>query len=119
MVAGLAGGRHRAYRQLAARYRGSYEHRGIVAPPTVSFGHNGSALRVGLAPVVPGQPAQPRTRVVDRFARGLPFRLELIPTGRPVPPQPPKGTRLVNTGHLEFDRAYLVRANDPDMARAF
>ena len=37
--------------------------------------------------------------------------------GRPAPPQPPKGTRPVRTGHPEFDRLYIVQANDPDIAR--
>lgn len=115
----LAGSRYRAYRQLAQRYRGRYESRGLTDPPTVSFAHGGSSVRVGLAPVVPGQPAMPRTRVVTRFPQGLPFRLELVPAGRPAPPQPPKGTRPVNVGQAEFDRAFLVRANDPDIAREF
>jgi hypothetical protein len=119
MMAGLAGARHRAYRQLAARYSGRYENRGLVDPPTVSFGHGGSNVRVGLAPVVAGQPSPPRTRVVARFARGLPFRFELMPTGRPSPAQPPKGTRPVRSGHAEFDRGYVAQANDADMARAF
>src|SRR3954452_4519575 len=74
-VAWLSGTRHRAYRQLATRYRGRYESRGFNDPPTVSFGYNGSSVRVGLAPQVPGKPQSPRTRVVARFARGLPFRL--------------------------------------------
>jgi hypothetical protein len=119
MIAGLAGARHRAYRQLAARYGGRYENRGMVDPPTVSFAYNGSSVRVGLAPVVQGQPASPRTRVVARFARGMPLRVELIPAGRATPPQPPKGTRLVDSGHPEFDRSFVVRANDPDMAQEF
>jgi hypothetical protein len=118
-LAGLSGARHRAYRQIAQRYRGRYENRGLVDPPTVSFSHNGSNVRLGLAPVVAGQPSIPRTRVVARFARGLPFRLELMPMGRPAPAQPPKGTRLVRSGHPEFDRAYIVQANDPDIAREF
>jgi hypothetical protein len=118
-LARLAGSRYRAYRQLAQRYRGRYENRGMVDPPTVSFSHNGSSVRVGLAPVVQGQPSAPRTRVVVRFGRGVPFRLELMPIGRPAPPQPPKGTRPVATGHAEFDRDYLVRANDPEIAREF
>ncbi len=119
LVAGLTGTRHRAYRLIAARYGGKYESRGMVDPPTVSFSHLGSTVRVGLAPVVAGQPALPRTRVVARFARGLPFRFELAPYGRPAPPQPPKGTRPVRAGHPEFDRGYVVQANDADMAREF
>ncbi len=119
LIASLAGARHRAYRLLAARYGGRYENRGLVDPPTVSFHHNGSNVRVGLAPLVQGQPSLPRTRVVARFARGLPLRLELIPTGRPAPPQPPKGTRLVITGHPQFDSFFLVRANDPEITRQF
>lgn len=116
-IAGLTGARYRAYRQLAQRYRGRYENRGLVDPPTVSFVHNGSSVRVGLAPVVAGQQAPPRTRVVVRFAQGLPFRMELIPLGRPAPVQPPKGTRPVRSGHPEFDRQYMTQANDAEIAR--
>lgn len=115
----ITGTRFRAYRQLAAQYRGRYENRGMSDPPTVSFGYNGSTVRVGLAPQFPGQPTHPRTRVVARFARGLPFRLELAPVGRPAPAQPPKGTRPVRVGDAEFDRAFIVQANDPEMARDF
>lgn len=115
----LSGSRYRAYRQLAARFRGRYESRGMAEPPTVSFAHNGSSVRVGLAPQVPGQPAVARTRVVARFATGLPIRLELAPTSRPAPPQPPKGTRLVRLGEPSFDREYVVQANDPEIAREF
>lgn len=118
-LAGLSGARFRAYRQLAHRYHGRYEHRGMVDPPTVSFGYQGSNIRVGLAPVVAGQSAAPRTRVVARFGRGLPFRLELIPSTRPAPAQSPKGTRPVRTGVGDFDRAFVVRANDPAMAIEF
>src|SRR5262249_1320286 len=116
-TARLAGAKYRAYRQLAARYQGKYESRGLSEPPTVSFHHKGSAVRVRLAPTVPGQPSSPRTRVVARFAKGLPFRLELAPIARPAPPQPPKGTRLVRVGDPEFDRNYVVQANDPDITR--
>lgn len=116
---GLTGARHKAYRLIAARYRGKYESRGLVDPPTVSFTHAGSAVRVGLAPVVPGQPAMPRTRVVARFSKGLPFRLELMPARRSAPAQPPKGTRPIGIGAPDFDRAYVVQANDPEMARQF
>ena len=115
----ITGTRFRSYRQLAAKYHGRYENRGMSDPPTVSFTHNGSTVRVGLAPQFPGQPTYPRTRVVARFARGLPFRLELAPIGRPAPAQPPKGTRPVRVGDAEFDRAFLVQANDPEMARDF
>ncbi len=83
----MSGTRYRAYRQLAARYHGRYESRGISDTPTVSFIHNGSTVRVGLAPTIAGQPDQiPRTRVVARFPSGIPFRLELAPiAARPRP----------------------------------
>src|SRR5262249_45817704 len=97
-TAWLAGAKFKAYRNLAGPYQGKYENRGLPDPPTVSFSYNGSHVRVGLAPTVPGQTSIPRTRVVARFARGLPFRLELAPIARPAPPQPPKGTRLVKVG---------------------
>ena len=119
LASGMTGVRHKAYRLIAARYGGRYESRGMVDPPTVSFTHSGSTVRVGLAPVIPGQPALPRTRVVARFGKGLPFRLELMPSRRPAPAQPPKGTRPVASGHGDFDRAFVVQANDPDMARQF
>lgn len=118
-VAAITGGRYRAYRQLASRYRGKYENRGMSSPPTVSFSHNGSLVRVGLAPNVGDGIQTPRTRVVARFQKGLPFRLELAPAVRPAAPQPPKGTRLVRSGDPEFDRYFTVQANDPDMARDF
>src|SRR4051812_15757588 len=115
----VSGNRYRAYRQLAARYHGKYEGRGLSDPPTVSFAHNGSNVRVGLAPQVAGQPNNPRTRVVARFRRGLPFRMELAPASRPAPAQAPKGTRAVRVGDQEFDRGFVVQANDPEMAREF
>jgi Prokaryotic RING finger family 1 len=115
----MTGTRYRAYRQLAHRYSGRYESRGISDPPTVSFQHHGTAVRVGLAPTIPGQPTSPRTRVVARFRSGIPFRLELAPVTRPAPLQAPKGTRLVKTNDPEFDRAVLVQANDAEMARDF
>jgi hypothetical protein len=118
-LAALTGARHRAYRAVARKYGGRYESRGLVDPPTVSFTHDGAGVRVGLAPVIPGQAATPRTRVVVRFAQGLPFRLELIPASRPQPPQPPKGTRPIRIGDPAFDRAHIIQANDPDIAREF
>jgi hypothetical protein len=115
----LTGMGHRPYRLVAARYRGRFERRGFGDPPTVSFTHEGSSVRVGLAPQVGGKPLPPRTRVVVKFPRGVPIRLELAPLSRPAPPQPPRGTRLVRVGDLEFDHAYIVQANDVEMARAF
>lgn len=116
----ITGARYRAYRQLAARHRGKYETRGLSDPPTVSFIHNGATVRVGLAPTIVGQPGQiPRTRVVARFGRGIPFRMELAPTARPAPPQSPRATRPVATGDREFDHGYVVRANDVEMSRNF
>jgi hypothetical protein len=112
--------RYRGYRELAHRYRGRYESRGLSDPPTVSFTHNSSTVRVGLAPTIAGQPNQiPRTRVVARFRQGIPFRLELAPVARPAPPQLPKGTRLLKLGIAEFDREFVVQANDLEMARDF
>ena len=50
----MGGARYRAYRQLANRFHGRYESRGISDPPTVSFLYHGTTVRVGLAPTVPG-----------------------------------------------------------------
>jgi hypothetical protein len=115
----VSGNRFRAYRQLATRYQGKYESRGLSDPPTVSFGYNGANVRVGLAPHVAGQPPNPRTRVVARFRQGIPFRLELAPASRPSPAQAPKGTRPIRIGDQEFDRGYVIQANDPEMACEF
>ena len=116
----ISGTRFRAYRQLAVRYKGRYESRGLSDSPTVTFIHNGSTVRVGLAPTIVGQPEQfPRTRVVARFARGIPFRLELAPAARPAPHQPPKGTCMVKLGDPEFDRGFVVWTNDNDIACDF
>jgi hypothetical protein len=116
----MTGARYRAYRQLAARYTGRYETRGLSDPPTVSFSHNGASVRVGLAPTVVGQVEQfPRTRVVARFRSGIPFRLELAPRARPAPPQAAKGTRLVRLDQPEFDREFVIQANDVEIARDF
>lgn len=116
----MTGQRYRAYRSLATLHRGRYESRGLSDPPTVSFIHNSSTVRVGLAPTIAGQPEQiPRTRVVARFHKGIPFRLELAPSCRPAPPQPPRGTRPVRLGDQWFDVHYTVQANDHEMARDF
>jgi hypothetical protein len=45
--------------------------------------------------------------------------MELAPAARPTPPQPPKGTRLVNTKDPKFDLEFVARANDAEMARDF
>ena len=120
LSAWITGARYRAYRQLAARYQGRYETRGLSDPPTVSFTHNGATVRVGLAPTIQGQPGQiPRTRVVARFGQGIPFRMELAPAARPAPPQSPRATRPVMTGDRKFDNGYVVRANDVEISRDF
>jgi hypothetical protein len=110
---------YRAYRQLAHRFSGRYESRGMGDPPTVSLQYHGTAVRVGLAPTIPGQQTGPRTRVVARFRSGIPFRLELAPVIRPAPTQPPKGTQAVRTGDPVFDHEFVVQANDSEMARDF
>ncbi|GIW89447.1 MAG: hypothetical protein KatS3mg108_3771 [Isosphaeraceae bacterium] len=117
LAAGVLPGRYAAYRQLAQRYDGRCEARGLVDPPTVRFTHNDRLVRVGLAPRVPEQPDIPRTRVVVRFPHGLPIRLELYPRRRPTPPQPPRGTRPIRLEQPEFDHTYAVHANDADITQ--
>ena len=119
-AASWSGTWHRPYSQLAVIHDGRVESRGHDQPPLVSFQHKGSLVRVGLAPDQPGQiESTPRTRVVARFPAAIPFRMELAPQARPGPLQPPKGTRPVAIDDLEFDRAYAVHANDPEIARDF
>ena len=89
-----------------------------IRPRSVSFiGEPWSAL--DLSPTVPGQPTNPRTRVVARFRRGIPFRLELAPSpARPLPSRPRerawsrRATRSLIGG-------FVVQANDAEMARDF
>jgi hypothetical protein len=118
-AAGLAHARYRAFRQLALRFGGRYESRGLTEPPTVSFLHQTAPVRVGVAPTYGVHHAAPPTRVIVRFPTAIPLRLELFSTARGGPNQPPKGTRVVQTGDPEFDRNYLTRANDADITREF
>jgi hypothetical protein len=116
----ISSARFGAYRQLAARYHGRYESRGLTDSPTVSFSYNGSQVRVGLAPTIAGNHSQnARTRVVTRFAKAIPFRFELAPVGRPSPHQPPRGTGPVRLDQPGFDGQFLLQANDAEMAREF
>ena len=116
----MSGVRYWAYRHLAALLRGSTRAEGSRNTPTVSFTHNGSTVRVGLAPTIAGQPAadssDPRGRAVQPR--------HPVPAGAgsrcpPAPAQAPKGTRPVKLGDQEFDRDFVVQANDLEMARDF
>ena len=113
---GLSGARYRAYRTLAKRYRGRYEHRGMVDPPTVSFGHDGSSVRVGLAPVVPGSRRCRGPGSSPGSARACRSASSCSRSSAPPPSRRPRGTRLVRLGDPVFDRHYVVRANDPEIA---
>lgn len=119
-VASWTGTWHRPYSQLAVAFDGRVESRGNDRSPLVSFEYKGSLVRVGLAPEQPGQiESIPRSRVVARFAEGVPFRLELAPYSRIGQAQPPKGTRRVEVDEPHFNRAYVVHANDQEIARDF
>lgn len=111
------GARYRAFRRLADRYGGRYESRGISGAPIVSFPHDGDLIRVGLAPPGPGGSTVPATRIIVRFRRAVPLRLELAPVARGLPRRALKGTSLVRLGDREFDGGFIVHANDVDMAR--
>ena len=111
------GRRYRAFRQLAARFQGRYETRGLSDSPIVSFARGADLVRVGLAPASGRTPGGVSTRVVVRFLRGIPFRLDLGAPDSPTMRRPVKGTQPVLVGDREFDGAFAVRANDPDMAR--
>ncbi len=113
------GSRYRAFRQLAGRFHGVYETRGLSDSPIVSFPRGEDLVRVGLAPASARTPGVVSTRVVVRFRRGIPFRLDLLPASSPRARQASQGTETVATGDREFDGAFAVRANDPDMARDF
>ncbi len=116
----MNGARYRAYRQLATRYHGRYESRGLSESPTVSFIHNGATSGSAWRRRSPGSPDRFREPAWSRgSASGIPFRMELAPVVRPAPPQPPKGTQAREAGDPEFDRGFVVQANDLEMARDF
>ena len=115
VFAWLGGTGHGAYQTVANRYRGRLESRSGGAP-TVTFQHNGATIRVGLAPAGPGGP---RTRVVARFARGVPFRMEIYPQLRPSPPPTPRGTRAAWSRDSGFNQRYTILANDEGIAAEF
>ncbi|AMV37171.1 RING finger protein [Planctomyces sp. SH-PL62] len=118
-AAWVTGSRYRAFRRLAARHGGRYETRGLSDSPIVSFPQGEDLVRVGLAPASARRPGVISTRVVVRFRRGIPFRLDLAPRESPQLRPPAKGTQPVFLGDREFDGAFVVQANDPDMARDF
>jgi len=111
------GARYRAFRRLAAQYGGRCESRGMSNAPIVSFQHDGDLIRVGLAPPGPGGSVTPATRIIVRFRRAVPLRLELAPIERGLPRRALKGTNPVRLGDREFDGGFVVQANDVDMAR--
>lgn len=114
-----SGSRYRAFRRLASRFGGRYETRGLSDSPIVSFSEGEDVVRVGLAPASSRRPGVVSTRVVVRFRRGIPFRLDLTSHNSPTARMTVKGTQPVLVGDREFDGAYAVRANDPDMAIDF
>ncbi|WP_165243869.1 RING finger protein [Paludisphaera soli] len=118
-AAWATGSRYRALRRLAGRHGGRYETRGLADSPIVSFPHGEDLVRVGLAPASARRPGVTSTRVVVRFRRGIPFRLDLIPLVSRRPRPQTKGTQPILLGDREFDGAFAVQANDPDMARDF
>jgi hypothetical protein len=118
-MAWAVGSRYVAFRRLATQFRGRYETRGLSDSPIVSFPHGEDLVRVGLAPASARDAGVVSTRIVVRFRRGLPFRLDLMPSGSPRLRQVVRGTESVVVGDREFDGAFVVRANDPDMARDF
>ena len=86
----------------------------------MSFTHNGSTVRVGLAPTIAGQPAQiPRTRVVARFRPRHPVSTGAGAVEPPGPATAPQGNAAGQARETEFDRDFVVQANDQEMARDF
>ena len=113
----VSGSRYRAYRHLAAQYRGRYRESRSVGPAHGQLhpqwvdhpGGPGTHHRRTGRP----DPADPRR---DAIRGGDPVPTRTGPIARPAPPQAPKGTRLVKVGDPAFDRGFLVQANDLEMA---
>ena len=101
------------------RFNGRYESRGISDPPTVSFLHHGTTVRVGLAPTIPGQPVNPQDAGRRAIPEGDPVPARARPGSRPAPPQAPRAPARSRPASPSSTADFVVQANDPEMARDF
>ena len=117
----MTGARYRAYRQLASRYHGRYETRGLSDPPTVSFTHNGATRPGGPGADDHGtarpDSAHPRRRAVQQrhtVSHGT-------GAGQPPCPSPATARELAPSWRATRNSicGFVVRANDIEMARDF
>ena len=85
----------------------------------MSFTYNGSNVRVGLAPQVPGQSSGRGPGSWRGSARGSRSGWSWPRSAAPPRRSRPRGRGVVRVGDPEFDRGFVVQANDAEMARSF
>src|SRR5436190_4193570 len=106
----------RAYQQFAESRNGELHNRQLFQSPKVSFTHHGA--RALLSVYEPGDSSGVlHTQLTYTVPEGWPYRLEVFPQRRPD-----DGVSTANDiriGDDEFDRRYVVKANDAKFAREF
>lgn len=105
-----------AYQRFAEARRGELHNRQLFQSPKVSFTHHGA--RALLSIYEPGDSTGLlHTQLTYTVPEGWPYRLEVFPQRRPD-----EGVSTANDiriGDDEFDRRYVVKANDAKFAREY
>jgi len=107
---------NRAYQRFAETRGGELHNRQLFQSPKVSFTHHGA--RALLSIYEPGDSTGLlHTQLTYTVPEGWPYRLEVFPQRRPD-----EGVSTANDiriGDDEFDRRFVVKANDAKFAREF
>jgi len=107
---------NRAYQRFAETRNGELHNRQLFQSPKVSFTHRGA--RALLSIYEPGDSTGLlHTQLTYTVPDGWPYRLEVFPQRRPD-----EGVSTANDiriGDDEFDRRYVVKANDATFAREY
>jgi hypothetical protein len=103
------------FRQLATETGGKLSRAGDIRYPILTVEHRGRrfSLTNGLAP---GGKVWV-TKLHTEFHPEQPLKLRIQPTDRLEEFSKKLGFQDVKLGHPEFDRRYLVKTGDPDLAR--
>ena len=107
---------NRAYQRFAEARGGELHNRQLFQSPKVSFAHHGA--RALLSIYEPGDSTGLlHTQLTYTVPEGWPYRLEVFPQRRPDEGvSTPNDIRI---GDDEFDRRYVVKANDAKFAREY
>jgi hypothetical protein len=107
---------NRAYQRFAEARGGELHNRQLFQSPKVSFAHHGA--RALLSIYEPGDSTGLlHTQLTYTVPEGWPYRLEVFPQRRPDEgASTPNDLRI---GDDEFDRRYVIKANDAAFARDY